>query len=147
MKDRGVRDVADAGDLRGLDDVAVGAAGARATAQQGDAWTALVDYLEETMRLQATNRGLRALMCPAGSDYSSVQACRAVVDPCLEQVVELAHRQGTLRPDITARDITYLQVALVGIMDATADAPDAYRRHLALFLDGARLHPAATPAS
>ncbi|MGW0916655.1 SbtR family transcriptional regulator [Streptomyces sp. NPDC002784] len=62
-------------------------------------------------------------------------------------MVELAHQQGTLRPDITARDITYLQVALVGIMDATADDPDAYRRHLALFLDGARLGLAALPSS
>ncbi|PHP51723.1 TetR/AcrR family transcriptional regulator [Actinomyces ruminis] len=33
---------------------------ARATAQAGDAWRALVDYLEQTMRLQASNRGLRA---------------------------------------------------------------------------------------
>ncbi|WP_176765739.1 TetR/AcrR family transcriptional regulator [Actinomyces ruminicola] len=112
---------------------------ARAMAQAGDAWRALVDYLEETMRLQASNRGMRALMCPAGSVFESVRECKAQINPYLEQVIELAHAQGTLRSDCTARDIAYLQVALVGIMDASPDdAPDLYRRHLALFLDGVR---------
>lgn len=120
---------------------------ARATAQDGDAWSALVRYLEETMRIQASNRGLRALMCPAGSIYPSVRECKAVVNPYVAQVVDLAHAQGTLRIDCTARDITYLQVALVGIMDASPNAPQMYRRHLEFFLDGIRAHPIAQPSS
>lgn len=111
---------------------------ARDAAAQGDAWCALVEYLEGAMRLQAENRGLRALMCPAGSVFASVQECKAVVNPYLVQVIELAQAQGTLRLDCTLRDILLLQVALVGIMDATPEDPNAYQRHLELFLHGIR---------
>lgn len=111
---------------------------ARTMAEEGDAWAALVGYIEATMSLQASNSGLRALMCPAGSEYDSVRACKAVIDPYIEQIVDAAHRQGTLRLDCTARDIAYLQVALVGIMDSSPNDPEIYRRHLELFLDGVR---------
>lgn len=112
---------------------------ARATAEAGDAWRELVDYLEETMRPQESNRGLRALMCPAGSVFEAVRECKAEINPHFEQVIELAHSQGSLRPDCTARDIAHLRVALVGIMDASPDdALDFYRRHSVLFLDGMR---------
>jgi AcrR family transcriptional regulator len=111
---------------------------ARAMAQEPDAWDGLVRYIEETMVIQASNRGLRALMCPTGSVHDIVRECKAVINPYVEQMVDAAHRQGTLRPDCTARDIAHLQVALVGIMDASPGAPELYRRHLAFFLDGVR---------
>ena len=84
-------------------------------------------------------------MCPAGSVYPSVRACKAVVNPYLEQVVDLAHQQGTLRPDCTVLDIAYLQVVLVGIMDASPDSPEASRHPLRLFLDGARFRQPPSP--
>lgn len=112
---------------------------ARKSVEAGDSWEALVDYLKESMRLQSSNRGLRALMCPAGSVFDSVRECKAVVNPLIDQLVKSAHAQGTLRPDCTSRDIALLQVGLVGIMDATPEDPNAYRRHLALFLDGVRM--------
>ncbi|MDO5617240.1 SbtR family transcriptional regulator [Kocuria sp.] len=111
---------------------------ARVSAEADDSWQALMDYLEESMRLQAGNKGLRALMCPAGSVFDSVRECKAVMNPLIEQLVTNAHSQGTLRQDCTARDIALLQLALVGIMDATPQEPEAYRRHLELFLDGVR---------
>lgn len=110
----------------------------REAAQSDDAWAALLGYLDETLRRQAANRGLRALLCPSGSAFPSVQECRAVVDPHLEILIDRARSQGALRANATARDITLLQVALVGIMDATPGDPDAYRRHLAVHLDGLR---------
>lgn len=111
---------------------------ARAGAVEQDAWGGLVHYLEDTLRIQASNRGLRALMCPAGSTNPTVRECKAVINPYVERMVEAAHEQGTLRTDCTALDIAYLQIALVGIMDANPDSPELYRRHLAFFLDGVR---------
>lgn len=113
---------------------------ARTAAQEADAWEALVRYLEGTTRAQAANRGLRTLMCQVGSKDDNVRAWKELIDPCIEQMVEAARRQGTLRHDCTASDITLLQVALVGIMDATPESPDAYRHHLQMFLDGLRAH-------
>lgn len=114
---------------------------AQAMTEEGDAWQALVDYLEETMSLQASNPGLRALMCPSGSVYNSARECKAVVNPYVEQAVDAAHRQGVLRADCTARDIVQLQVALVGIMDANPGDPGEYKRHLGFFLDGVHADP------
>jgi hypothetical protein len=67
-----------------------------------------------------------------------VRACKAIIDPYVEKIVETAHRQGTLRPDCTVRDVVWLQVALVGIMDGSPDEPERYRRHLEVFLDEMR---------
>ncbi|MFF4966177.1 TetR/AcrR family transcriptional regulator [Streptomyces sp. NPDC001037] len=120
---------------------------ARRMAQEPDAWQALVSYLEETMLVQASNCGLRALMCPAGSHNDTVRECKTVIDPYVEQIVSAAHQQGTLRSDCTARDIAFLQVALVGIMDASPESPDLYRRHLELFLDGVRTQESTTESA
>lgn len=109
---------------------------AQSSAQAPDAWQALVGYLTETMRLQAANKGLRALMCPQGSAYGSVRECKALMNPHLRKLVASAHGQGTLRPDCTLDDIVHLQVALVAIMDATEPESGAYERHLAHFLAG-----------
>lgn len=109
---------------------------ARHCAQAPDAWQALVDYLTETMRLQADNKGLRALMCPQGSAYRPVRECKALMNPHLDTLVASAHDQGTLKPDCTLEDIAHLQVALVAIMDATDPESDAYERHLAHYLAG-----------
>lgn len=114
---------------------------ARAAAETGDAWQALVTYLEDSMRLQAANRALRSLMCPTGPTFDTVRECKATINPYLKQVVALAHAQGTLRTDCTAKDIALLQVALVGIMNATPNEHDAYQHHLELFLNGVRVDP------
>ena len=53
-------------------------------AQDADAWEALVRYIEDTMLVQASNCGLRALMCPAGSVHETVRECKAIIDPYVE---------------------------------------------------------------
>lgn len=112
---------------------------ARVAAESSHGWSALVEYLKESMRLQAENRGFRALMCPEGSVFSTVQQCKSEIDPYLEALIDLAQQQGDLRSDCTVRDIALLQVALVGIMDATGGDAMAYLRHLDYFLAGVRV--------
>ena len=109
---------------------------ARRCAQAPDAWEALVEYLTGTMRLQAANKGLRALMCPQGSAYGPVRECKALMNPHLRRLVASAHEQGSLRADCTLDDIVHLQVALVAIMDATEPESGACERHLAHYLAG-----------
>ncbi|MEV6699307.1 hypothetical protein AB0M68_19365 [Streptomyces sp. NPDC051453] len=62
-------------------------------------------------------------------------------------MVTKAQQQGTLRPDIDATDISYMQVALASIMEASHDtAPDVYRHHLKVFIDGMRAEGHREPA-
>ncbi len=113
--------------------------GARRAAADPDGWRGLVLYLTDTTEAQARNRGLRALLCPSGPTNPADGPYRTKIDPLVQQMVDKAHEQGTLRSDFDTEDIAYIQVALVAIMDASIEAfPTLYRRHLQLFLDGLR---------
>ncbi|MFW0786370.1 hypothetical protein AAFP35_17840 [Gordonia sp. CPCC 206044] len=57
----------------------------------------------------------------------------------IEELVEAGHEQGVLSRDCTARGIAFLQVDLVGILDASPESPERYRRHLQFFRDGVRV--------
>jgi AcrR family transcriptional regulator len=110
---------------------------ARKAAADPDGWHGLVQFLDESMQLQAQNGCLRGLL-GAGEPFSpSVGRTRETITELVHQVVAKAQEQGTLKPGIDAAHITYLQLALVTVLDATRDtAPEMYRQHLALFLDG-----------
>jgi hypothetical protein len=55
------------------------------------------------------------------------------------RILARAQRAGELRDDIEGSDLALLSWAIASTMDATRDAaPDAWRRHLAILLDGLR---------
>ncbi|SEG81763.1 DNA-binding transcriptional regulator, AcrR family [Thermomonospora echinospora] len=112
---------------------------ARAAAADADGWRGLVRYLEDAMDMQANNCGLRGLVMETEPSSPLVVKTRQEITVLVQQMVAKAREQGTLRPDFDATDLTFVQVALAAIMDATRDTdPDLYRRHLKLFLDGMR---------
>jgi len=67
-----------------------------------------------------------------------------------QRLVERTRAAGALRPDVEASDVVLLIWSIVATLDATREvAPDAWRRHLALQLDGLRPpapHPLPAPA-
>ena len=66
-----------------------------------------------------------------------------------EHIVERAQQQGSLRPDLTPEDLAFVVWSHGRVTEAThAIAPDAWRRHLYLPLDGFRTdraHPLPAP--
>jgi AcrR family transcriptional regulator len=57
----------------------------------------------------------------------------------VDQVVERAKQAGRLRPDVDRRDLIVLLWTCCGLVDMTdSPAPDVWRRHLDLLLDGLR---------
>ncbi|MDV7241131.1 MULTISPECIES: TetR/AcrR family transcriptional regulator [Rhodococcus] len=112
---------------------------ARRAAADPDGWRGLVRYLEDSMRTQRDNCGLRGLVIATVPSCPMVVKSRTEIAPLVRQMVAKAQKQGTLRPDFDATDVTYIQVALAAIMEATHDtSPDLYRQHLKLFIDGMR---------
>ena len=72
-------------------------------------------------------------------DASIIPELRDEVAGLLEQVVDSAKRAGRLRPDVNRRDLMVLLWTCCGLVDLTAPhAPDVWRRHLDLLLDGLR---------
>ena len=55
------------------------------------------------------------------------------------RIIERAQAEGTLRADVVAEDLALLFMANAGVIDVTRGAArDAWRRFLAIFLDGLR---------
>jgi hypothetical protein len=110
-------------------------------------------FLEQATELQIHNRGLREVIF--GSDHGTALAPRARdrLAPLTEQLVRRAQASGALRDDVVATDLPLLQFMLSSAAElATADAPELWRRYLALAIDGLRTpdprplpHPGLNP--
>jgi AcrR family transcriptional regulator len=104
-----------------------------------DPWEGLAGFLERATELQIANRGLRELIF--GSEHGAALAprARAKIAPLVEQLVRRAQGTGVLREDIVAADLPLLQFIVSSSSELTTrEAPDLWRRYLALVLDGLR---------
>jgi AcrR family transcriptional regulator len=115
-----------------------------------DPWDGFAFYLEQSCRLQATDRGLNDVMGMRFPRATAVEAAKARLFELLGQVVDRAQQSGQLRADLTLEDLAFLNWANTRILPAVraAGAPDAWRRPLALLLDGLRAeraHPLPQP--
>jgi AcrR family transcriptional regulator len=118
------------------------AAGEEAAAAD-DAWAGLAGFLERVLDLQARNLPLRGLFLRHGVGRAAER--RRLILPLLEQVVERGKEQRVLRDDLAVGDLSLALWSFAPVLEATAGvAPDVWRRHLRILLDGMR-PDAATP--
>ena len=110
-----------------------------------NAWTAFRGFLERVFALHVENRGLKDIIATRAHGRARAEAMRTRMRPLLLRMIERAHEQGTLRPDFTAEDMPLVFWTGGRVIEATASvAPEFWRRHLGLLLDGLRAE-AATP--
>jgi AcrR family transcriptional regulator len=105
--------------------------------REPDAWRGFVGFLEGMFALQAGDRGLNDAVArnPPGA-----------VDPAdcpgfdrVGEIIERARAAGQLRADFTGADLTALIWAVSRIIQQSGDdEPPAWRRFLAIHLDGLR---------
>ena len=120
---------------------------ADAALAEPDGWTAFAGLLERTLELQAGDRVLKEVFLRHPPPPGRLASVREDLRRRLEEVVARAQARGELRADFTFADLALLLWSFRPVIDATAAvAPDAWRRHLHLLLDGLRA-PAATPQS
>src|SRR5262245_32217897 len=104
-----------------------------------DPWDGFVRYLEESGRLQASDRGINDMMSMRLPRAARAEAAKRRFFELQAEVVARAQRSGQLRADVTTEDLALLAWATTRIVEATQSvAPDAWRRHLALLIDGFR---------
>jgi hypothetical protein len=74
-----------------------------------------------------------------------VEAAKVRLFEVVAQVVQRAQQSGQLRADLTLEDLAMVTWANTRILPAcrAAGAPDAWRRHLGLLLDGFRAERAS----
>src|SRR4051794_1552418 len=109
-----------------------------------DAWEGLVAFFERVLELQARNLPLRGVFLRPAADAALAER-RRLIQPALARLVARGREQGVLRPDFTLGDLSLALWSFAPIFEATAAvAPQVWRRHLQILLDGMR-PAAATP--
>ncbi|GAA4536171.1 MULTISPECIES: TetR/AcrR family transcriptional regulator [Nonomuraea] len=108
-----------------------------------DAWEGFVAFLTGVCELQSVDLGYNDLA------VRSVGADTREGDALMRRIVARAQEAGMLRPDVTLEDMAFVIWGVAGTVRATfRTAPGAWRRHLALTLDGLRAgaaHPLPVP--
>jgi AcrR family transcriptional regulator len=101
-----------------------------------DPWDGFAGVVERICELQAGDRGLSDLLSMTLSADERVEELRRTANDLLIAVIDRAKAAGTLREDFVGEDLVLLLIATAAVMHVTrADAPDAWRRFVALALD------------
>jgi AcrR family transcriptional regulator len=114
-----------------------------------DAWEGLAGFIERATEHLIANRGLREIALGNDEGTALAARARARVAPLIERLVRRAQASGALRADVVASDVLLLQfiVSSAGEL-TTTQAPELWRRYLAMVLDGLRTpdpHPLPQP--
>ncbi|APU15027.1 MULTISPECIES: TetR/AcrR family transcriptional regulator [Actinoalloteichus] len=117
-----------------------------------DAWFGLTLIIEQTLAVMARHRAVLDGLSEPRSAPQILLRRLATLRGMLEGLVDRAHRQGTLRLDVSADDVGLLILALGRVVQLTVaaggvavasegDASNAvWRRHTGLVLDGLHTH-------
>lgn len=120
------------------------AIGERALAND-DAWDGFCGYLEDTLVLSSSRRGLRDIITSEQHGRARAAVMRARLREIVTELVERAQAQGSLRGDFTRSDVTLVYFGCDRVSEVGGDvAPEIWRRQLGFVLDGLRAG-AATP--
>ncbi|MFI7003966.1 TetR/AcrR family transcriptional regulator [Nocardia sp. NPDC050175] len=113
-----------------------------------DPWDSFVYLVEKVCELQAADRLLSELAVRAAPSRAIANA-QEHGHGIMRRIITRAQQSGALRPDWVLEDIAFITWSHTRILEATATiAPEAWRRHLALTLDGLRAsaaHPLPIP--
>lgn len=102
-----------------------------------DPWHGFVVFLEGLFALQARDRGLNDAVARNAPGSADPAACSGFSH--VDRIIGRAQDAGALRADFTESDLAALVWAVSRLIQLTADAePQAWRRFLALHLDGLR---------
>jgi AcrR family transcriptional regulator len=119
-----------------VEKVAEYADAARQALAAPDPWDGFAGFVERICELQAGDRGLSDLLSMTLSADEQVEELRRTANDLLITVIDRAKAAGTLRGDFVGEDLVLLLIATAAVMHVThADAPEAWRRFVALALD------------
>jgi AcrR family transcriptional regulator len=101
-----------------------------------DPWAAFASFVERICELQADDRGLSDLLSMTLPTDDRIEHLRKVANQRVARLVARAKATGQLRQEFVAEDLLVLLVANASVVHVTRqDAPDAWRRFVALMLD------------
>jgi len=114
-----------------------------------DPWAGFASFVERICELQADDRGLSDLLSMTLPTDDRIEQLRKLANQRMARLVARAKAAGRLRREFVVEDLLVLLVANASVVHVTRqDAPDAWRRYVALMLDafGQTGDPSALPA-
>ena len=106
-----------------------------------DPWEGLQMFVVDLLRFQAQDRGLKQAFHEADATRERLTESKALLAPMITELIERSQAAGKLRPDISPTDVMVGVMMLGTVIDATREIrPEAWRRYLALALDGLAVH-------
>jgi hypothetical protein len=109
-------------------------------------WEGLRSFVLANLEIQAADRGIREVVMSARHGRERLAAGRKRLVPLTERLTQRARDAGVLRPDASGSDLAVLSTMLAFEMNfAETVAPDLWRRHATVILDGLRARPDNTP--
>jgi AcrR family transcriptional regulator len=113
--------------------------------ERDDAWSGLEHFLRGLCELEAREEGFTFLMTASLDGAPRLAELRAGIRHRLGGLVQRAHDQKAIRPDVVESDFAVIILSVAGVIEATRDSdPLAWSRHLDIILDGIRT-PVPTP--
>lgn len=104
-----------------------------------DPWEGLADFVALTCEKMALNRGMADVFFTGDEGREQVACARERVTPVVDALIARARDAGALRPDVTVNDLFAVSRMVESVIDFVRPvAPEAWRRYLALVLDGLR---------
>jgi len=101
-----------------------------------DPWNGFAGLVRRICELQASDRGLSDLLSMTLPASEEVERLRAEAHGHVTELVARAKAAGRLRPDFAVEDLLLVLIANAAVAHVTGpDAPDAWRRFVALILD------------
>jgi len=105
-----------------------------------DPWEGFVYLLEHSIQMMAEDRGLWTMATSTPSKLRQSASAREHFWSVIPNLLARAKASGQLRPDLEASDIGVICVIIGTSADLTRRvSPEAWRRYLALLLDGLRI--------
>lgn len=103
------------------------------------AWDGLMLLIDHIADLLVSNLGLRDIALGPGQLSGDFGEVADQVRGHVEELLQRAWQEGTVRPGVTADDFTMMYFMITELaMHATQASPRAYRRYLKVFTDGLR---------
>jgi AcrR family transcriptional regulator len=122
-----------------VEKVALYAQAAEQAVEIPDPWAGFSGFVQRICELQACDRGLGDLLSMTLPADEQIEQLRRSANGHVITLIERARASGTLRADFVGEDLLLLLIATAAVMQVTrADAPDAWRRFVALALDAFR---------
>jgi AcrR family transcriptional regulator len=111
-----------------------------------DPWTGLTEFIERSMELLTTDRGLRDVLFSRTYGHQRVAKARDRIAPAVDALIVHCQQAGVVRPDAVGADIALLHFMTAALLEYTEHVhAGLWRRYSVLLLDGLRASTTALP--